>query len=102
MHAAWRLLLHDLCIFFLLVFQPPDGIPKGSWEYAKIYKEEWREVFTIAAEVYVFGALIYLILASGEKQPWAEGKRKRVTVYRSIQDNDLEVTNSLKNHSVQY
>ena len=58
-----------------LFLQPSS--PKGSQEYEDTYKEEWREVFTIAAEVYVFGALIYLILASGEKQPWAEGKRKR-------------------------
>ena len=38
-----------------------------------VYKDEWREVFLITAEVYVFGAIMYLILASGEKQWWADG-----------------------------
>ena len=38
-----------------------------------MYKDEWREVFLICAEVYVFGAIIYLILARGEKQWWADG-----------------------------
>ena len=39
----------------------------------EVYQEEWREVFTIAAEVYLFGALIYLILADSKKQWWADG-----------------------------
>ena len=30
-------------------------------------------VFIIAAEVYAFGAAVYLLLASGKKQPWADG-----------------------------
>ena len=30
-------------------------------------------VFIIAAEIYVFGAVVYLLLASGKKQPWADG-----------------------------
>ena len=31
-----------------------------------------QEVFFIAAGVYVFGVVVYAILASGTKQPWAE------------------------------
>jgi len=38
-----------------------------------VYQQEWRLVFIIAAEVYVFGAMVYNILGSGKKQPWAEG-----------------------------
>ena len=30
-------------------------------------------VFIIAAEIYAFGAVVYLLLASGKKQPWADG-----------------------------
>lgn len=30
-------------------------------------------VFIIAAEIYAFGAAVYLILGSGKKQPWADG-----------------------------
>ena len=49
----------------------------------EVYQEEWREVFTVAAEVYLFGACIYLILADGKKQWWAEGvqvDRKKIVV----------------------
>ena len=38
-----------------------------------VYKNEWRNVFLISAEVYLFGAIIYLILGRGEKQWWADG-----------------------------
>lgn len=34
-------------------------------------KEEWKVVFYIAASIYLVGAVIYGIFASGEKQPWA-------------------------------
>jgi len=42
---------------------------------ANVYQQDWRLVFVIAAEVYVFGAMAYNILGSGKKQPWAEGYR---------------------------
>ncbi|XP_065897726.1 sialin-like isoform X2 [Dysidea avara] len=38
-----------------------------------VYRQEWRLVFIIAAQIYVFGALAYLLLGSGEKQWWADG-----------------------------
>ncbi|XP_065897733.1 sialin-like [Dysidea avara] len=38
-----------------------------------VYRQEWRLVFIIAAEIYVFGAIAYLLLGSGEKQWWADG-----------------------------
>jgi len=31
----------------------------------------WRNVFYIAAAVYLFGAIFYAIFGSGERQPWA-------------------------------
>jgi len=37
-------------------------------------EEEWREVFLVTAAVYAVGALLYGLLASGEKQPWADGE----------------------------
>ena len=37
------------------------------------YKEEWRDVFVIGAEVMLFGGVVYLILSTSRKQPWAEG-----------------------------
>ena len=39
-------------------------------------KSEWQMVFIIAAEVYLFGACIYLLLADGKKQWWADGVSK--------------------------
>ncbi len=43
-----------------------------------MYIEEWREVFIIAAEVYLFGAAIYAILGDGKKQWWADGDRRKL------------------------
>ena len=34
---------------------------------------EWQTVFLITAVVYFIGAVMYGLLASGEKQDWAEG-----------------------------
>ena len=39
-------------------------------------KAQWRNVFFIAAGVYSFGVVFYLVFASGDKQPWAEGTRR--------------------------
>ena len=42
-------------------------------------------MFIISAEVYVFGAIVYLILASGEKQWWADGVRKKTMNYSQLE-----------------
>lgn len=36
------------------------------------YASEWRIVFYIAGMIYIFGAIVYCFLSSGEKQSWAE------------------------------
>ena len=36
------------------------------------YASEWRIVFYIAGMIYIFGAIAYCFLSSGEKQSWAE------------------------------
>lgn len=59
------------CVHTRVPSQPSS--PPGSAAYINTFKEEWREVFLISAEMYVFGAIIYLILASGKKQWWADG-----------------------------
>ena len=48
--------------------------PMNSEAYLDGYKDEWREVFVITAELYLFGAVVYLILGSGKEQPWASGQ----------------------------
>jgi len=78
-----------------LSIQP--NAPKNSRAYLDAYRDEWREVFVIAAEVYIFGAIAYLILASGEKQPWADGRRQRHTIEKQDhvkldRDTDRQVT----------
>ena len=35
-------------------------------------RHQWRTVFAIAAGVHVVGAALYSVMASGEKQPWAD------------------------------
>jgi len=34
-------------------------------------REQWQQVFYVAAGFYVFGAIFFAIFASGEVQPWA-------------------------------
>ncbi|XP_065897702.1 sialin-like isoform X2 [Dysidea avara] len=38
-----------------------------------MYRQEWTLVFITTAELYVFGAIIYLLLGSSEKQWWTKG-----------------------------
>ena len=46
---------------------------KGTPAYLDTYRDEWREVFLISVELYAFGSIVYLFLASGKKQYWADG-----------------------------
>ena len=60
----------------------------------EVYQEEWREVFIVAAEVYLFGACIYLILGDGKKQWWADG------VGLNASDSKLNLHQSSKYDSI--
>ncbi|XP_013398324.1 uncharacterized transporter slc-17.2 isoform X2 [Lingula anatina] len=40
-------------------------------------REEWQRVLFISCGVYCFGALFYLIFASGEEQPWSKPEKLR-------------------------
>ena len=54
-----------------------------------IYRQEWTLVFIIATEIYVFGAITYIILESGKKQPWADGRHtKNVKHLQTYTQND--------------
>lgn len=46
---------------------------KGTSAYWNAYRDEWRSVFFISAEIYVFGIIMYNLLGSGKKQYWADG-----------------------------
>lgn len=35
--------------------------------------DEWRTVFYIMGAVFLLGGIFYVLFASGEKQPWANG-----------------------------
>ena len=39
-------------------------------------REQWQIVFYVAAAIYLFGAIFYLIFGSGELQPWAREQRE--------------------------
>jgi ACS family sodium-dependent inorganic phosphate cotransporter-like MFS transporter 5 len=41
-----------------------------------VLREQWREVFILAAEIYVFGAILFTVLASGEVQSWAKTTKR--------------------------
>ena len=67
--------------------------PKGSEAYRVAYQDEWREVFMISAEIYVFGIIIYNLLASGEKQYWADGvaaEKSQLKTPPLINSDDVE------------
>ena len=53
-------------------------------------------VFIIAAEVYAFGAAVFLLLASGKKQPWADGYTHDKLETSISEDSLLEKTNTNK------
>ncbi|XP_025095477.1 uncharacterized transporter slc-17.2-like isoform X2 [Pomacea canaliculata] len=44
------------------------------------YEAEWQIVFYVAAAIYLFGAIFYVIFASGVLQPWASGASKTLEV----------------------
>ena len=58
-------------------------------------------MFSIAAAIYLFGAIIYLILSSGEQQAWAEisggyephvnpDNEDKVTEYEAVKEMKAE------------
>ena len=48
----------------------PHTLPQPLSEVS-VLRDQWRVVFIIAAELYLAGAIIYSVLASGEVQSWA-------------------------------
>ena len=55
---AFNLLCNAEFMFFLILLQRQT-------------RTEWQIVFYVAAAIYVFGAIFYIIFASGVLQPWA-------------------------------
>ena len=44
----------------------------GALTYERSTGEEWQKVFFLAAGIYAVGAVVYLIIGSGERQSWAD------------------------------
>ena len=44
----------------------------GALTYERSTRDEWQEVFFLAAGVYVVGAVVFLAFGSGERQSWAD------------------------------
>ena len=74
---------------YIYFFYPQPSSAPGSQAYVDTFKEEWREVFLISAEIYIFGALVFLILASGQKQWWADGVKGNCTTRDSEARQEL-------------
>ena len=71
-----------LCIMHTSNTQP--SAPKNTTAYLETYRNEWREVFIISAELYAFGAIVYLLLGSGQKQYWSDGWPSKLVQNDSI------------------
>ena len=84
-------------IFVLFHIYKSSLKPPDSPDQRHIYQMEWREVFIIAAEVYIFGALVYLILAEGTKQWWADGVKRA----RSSEDEDEIIVSQKQKATIQ-
>jgi len=48
-------------------------------------------VFIVSVEIYFFGLLIYLILGTGVKQSWANGKTRTNTRLINTQKTDITI-----------
>lgn len=56
--------------------------------------KQWRSVFFISAEIYVFGVIIYSLLASGVVQPWAiHNEYQQVPAGDGDEDDDTNSVN---------
>ena len=78
------------------MYVQPSAV-KGTDAYLNTYRDEWREVFIISAEIYVFGLLAYLILGSGREQEWANGWPPRSNISTvSSTDSIAESSKSIK------
>jgi len=44
----------------------------GAMTYQRSTRDEWQNVFFMAAGIYAVGALVFLIFGSGERQTWAD------------------------------
>lgn len=53
-------------------------------------REEWRAVFFLLASTYLFGAIVYAVLVSGEKQSWADGYQAKRDEYEFHQLNSKQ------------
>jgi ACS family sodium-dependent inorganic phosphate cotransporter len=63
-------------------------------------KSEWNIVFWISALIYLFGAIMYGLLGSGETQPWAftsatnsPAKNETAYVFKDNEVNPLNIKN---------
>ena len=58
-----------MCVVFHLYH--PSHTPQTPPDI-DVLREQWREVFIIAAEVYMFGLIVFMVAGSAKLQSWAE------------------------------
>lgn len=68
-------------------------------------RNQWRQVFWIAAALNYIGALLFVLMSSGEVQPWAEAKQGSAEgmeeLINHMQDTDHTALASLKHPNTQ-
>ncbi|KAI0235353.1 Sialin [Lamellibrachia satsuma] len=52
-------------------------------------QEQWQTVFYVTAVIYVLGWAVYVLLAQGEVQPWADVSQVGATVDTKVTEEDL-------------
>uniref|UniRef100_A0A6M2DW79 Putative product n=1 Tax=Xenopsylla cheopis TaxID=163159 RepID=A0A6M2DW79_XENCH len=62
----------------------------GSLTYENQTYEQWQIVFFILSATYAFGALVYLLLGTGELQPWNDPDCCKAFSKINLQDQHLE------------
>ena len=63
-------------------------------------QQQWREVFIIAAEVYLFGGIMFTLLASGRVQEWARKKEPTSRTFRILDVTVSEEDNEILSFSI--
>ena len=69
---AFIIVVCVISVQYLMIYVSITQPALGETDTAT-YREEWKEIFIISAEVYIFGAIMYIILGKGERQWWAKG-----------------------------
>ena len=52
--------------------------------------DEWRMLYWVSAGILLLGAVLFALMASGDVQPWAQGKAAEQQVVHHIADRNKD------------